>query len=305
MAPADLIRAWHAAARRLVGRGRAGGPGRRSGGCRRRADSPARPAPGRGRPPGRRRRSRSEAAWTAQQVLIQRVHGDLHVGQILRWPGGLAVVDFHPCPLVEVDGLAVGQAMQPAARDVARLLRSLDHVARVVDKGTGFAMTDRVDAWSRAARERLLDAYRSELAERGTAAASGRATVACLRGRAALQRDRLRQRASAVLGVRAARRSVAVLRVRLRHERREVGADVAARRRRPPVGDGMGDGRAPRGLSPGFQRCRSPFVARCGSPSSGRTRPAVSDSLSIRYVPIYPLKPYYNQTLISTKRVPE
>ncbi len=37
-------------------------------------------------------------------VLVQRVHGDLHVGQILRWPGGLVVVDFHPNPVVEVRG---------------------------------------------------------------------------------------------------------------------------------------------------------------------------------------------------------
>jgi len=96
-------------------------------------------------------------------VLVQRVHGDLHVGVILRWPGGLVVVDFHPNPVVEVNGLSVGQPMQPAARDVARLLRSLDHVARVVDKGTGFTLTDAVDAWSREARRQLLDAYRSEL----------------------------------------------------------------------------------------------------------------------------------------------
>ncbi len=96
-------------------------------------------------------------------VSIQRVHGDLHVGEILRWPGGLAVVDFHPNPVIELSGLSVGHAMQPAARDLARLMRSLDHVARVVDKGTDFAMTDRVDAWSCSARKQLVDAYRHEL----------------------------------------------------------------------------------------------------------------------------------------------
>jgi maltokinase len=101
------------------------------------------------------------------EVITQRIHGDLHVGQVLRWPGGLVVVDFHPCPAVEVNGLSVGASTQPAARDLARLLRSLDHVARVVDKGTGFTMTDAVDAWSRTARERLIDAYRAEIASAG------------------------------------------------------------------------------------------------------------------------------------------
>ncbi len=165
VAPADLVRAWHAAARRLVGEAeRVARDGTlegvadvlipRLGLLQAAVDHLGAVAD-------------ASEALDGEQVLIQRVHGDLHVGQILRWPGGLAVVDFHPCPMVEVDGLSVGQAMQPAARDIARLLRSLDHVARVVDKGTGFAMTDRVDAWSCAARARLLDAYRSELAEAG------------------------------------------------------------------------------------------------------------------------------------------
>lgn len=106
-------------------------------------------------------------AGTGPPVTIQRVHGDLHVGQVLRWPGGLVVVDFHPNPVVELAGLSVSQAMAPAARDIARLLRSLDHVARVVDKGTGFAMTAAVDAWSENARTMLLDTYRHELESAG------------------------------------------------------------------------------------------------------------------------------------------
>lgn len=108
-----------------------------------------------------------DSGRTPTRVSIQRIHGDLHVGQILRWPGGLVVVDFHPNPVIEVAGLTVGQAMAPTARDVARLLRSLDHVARVVDKGTGFTMTPQVDAWSRRSREMLLEAYRGELAAVG------------------------------------------------------------------------------------------------------------------------------------------
>ena len=107
------------------------------------------------------------AEESCRKVVVQRVHGDLNVGQVLRWPGGLAVTDFHPDPALEFQGLRVGQAMQPAARDLARLLRSVDHVARVVDKQHGFTSTDAVDQWSRDARTQLLEAYLAELASAG------------------------------------------------------------------------------------------------------------------------------------------
>jgi maltokinase len=104
---------------------------------------------------------------TCRPVVVQRVHGDLNVGQVLRWPGGLAVTDFHPDPALEFQDLRVGQAMQPAARDLARLLRSVDHVARVVDKRHGFTSTDAVDQWSHAARTQLLESYLAELSAAG------------------------------------------------------------------------------------------------------------------------------------------
>jgi len=95
-------------------------------------------------------------------ALVQRIHGDLHVGQVLRWSAGLTVVDFHPDPELGFEDLRLGQCLQPAARDVARLLRSLDHVARVIDKESGFALTPAVDAWSARARSDLLAAYARE-----------------------------------------------------------------------------------------------------------------------------------------------
>ena len=101
---------------------------------------------------------------------VQRVHGDLHVGRVLRWTGGLSVVGFDAEPGTEGDGMPVAPAdggeLAPAARDLARLLVSLAEVARVAaarpDMPAGVPAS-----WYRRAREQVLRAYRSVLAGEG------------------------------------------------------------------------------------------------------------------------------------------
>jgi maltokinase len=119
---------------------------------------------------GRRLRARCAAAQAALRELsvveatpLTRVHGDLHVGQVLRWAAGYALTDFDGNPVLAPDDRA-----RPAspARDVAAMLRSLDHVGRVVDRRTGQACHDVVRTWTLAARDGFLDAYRGELAAR-------------------------------------------------------------------------------------------------------------------------------------------
>ncbi len=94
------------------------------------------------------------------------VHGDLHVGQVLRWNGGYAVGDFDGNPVLTV---AERLAPQPAARDVAGMLQSIDHVGRVVVRRVGGADAGRTAVWIAEAQARFLGAYRARLAERGLA----------------------------------------------------------------------------------------------------------------------------------------
>jgi maltokinase len=96
----------------------------------------------------------------------QRVHGDLHVGQVLRWREGLAVIDFDGNPAVDP---ATAALPQPAARDVAGMLRSLDHVGRIVDKQTGRRDHAELERWIERSRRRFLSAYRRVLADAGRA----------------------------------------------------------------------------------------------------------------------------------------
>jgi maltokinase len=89
---------------------------------------------------------------------VLHIHGDLHVGQLLRWSGGLAVTDFDGNPAMGAAG-----ELQPAARDVAQLLTSLEHVAQVADKRTGFTCSAAARSFAARAKDECLDAYRKRL----------------------------------------------------------------------------------------------------------------------------------------------
>jgi maltokinase len=94
------------------------------------------------------------------------VHGDLHVGQVLRWTGGYAVGDFDGNPVLPV---AERLRPQPAARDVAGMLQSIDHVGRVVNRRVDGADPERVARWIVTAQERFIEAYRDRLRTNGRA----------------------------------------------------------------------------------------------------------------------------------------
>ncbi|NJC71944.1 aminoglycoside phosphotransferase [Planosporangium thailandense] len=101
------------------------------------------------------------------RAYVIQPHGDLHVGQILRWRGGLAVTDFDGNPtLATPDG---GPLTEPAARDVAQLRTSLLHVGQIANRRTGYRHRTAVADWCQRAVDDLLVAYRRTLDERGMA----------------------------------------------------------------------------------------------------------------------------------------
>ena len=90
---------------------------------------------------------------TDRPIDVWPVHGDFHVGQILEWSGGLAVIDFDGNPTLESDANAL---RQPPERDLAQMLSSLDHVGRIVtERSAGLARVG-VDRWIARTRREFL-----------------------------------------------------------------------------------------------------------------------------------------------------
>jgi predicted trehalose synthase len=90
----------------------------------------------------------------AGHAVVQRVHGDLHIGQLLRAGGRLVVVDLEGEPSRP---LAERCAPGLVLRDVAAMLRSFDHLARHVQHERAPQLD--VEPWIEAARAAFLDAY--------------------------------------------------------------------------------------------------------------------------------------------------
>jgi len=90
-----------------------------------------------------------EAIGAGAVAQISRIHGDYHLGQLLRTPDGFAVIDFEGEP---ARTLVERRAPASPLRDVAGMLRSLDYVAHTANR-------DGLPDWLRDARAAFLDAY--------------------------------------------------------------------------------------------------------------------------------------------------
>ncbi|GAB2601364.1 phosphotransferase [Streptomyces capparidis] len=83
-------------------------------------------------------------------LRAQRIHGDLHLGQVLRTTAGWVLLDFEGEP---GRPLAERRRPQPVVRDVAAMLRSFDYAAR--HNGAG----PEADAWAERNRTAFCAGY--------------------------------------------------------------------------------------------------------------------------------------------------
>ncbi len=110
-----------------------------------------------------------EALPTAPRV--SRTHGDYHLGQVLIALDGYRIIDFEGQPFSSMEDR---REHRDPLRDVASMLRSIDHVGRSAGRRAAARNGGPLESagldlpgWLRRSRERFLDAYRAGLRQAG------------------------------------------------------------------------------------------------------------------------------------------
>ena len=107
---------------------------------------------------GALRAAYDELAGRTDPVPVQRIHGDYHLGQVLRTEHGWVLLDFEGEP---ARSLEERTALMSPLRDVAGMLRSYDYAARhlLAERGGDSQLAYRANEWAERNRQAFCDGY--------------------------------------------------------------------------------------------------------------------------------------------------